>query len=135
MYTYDEIYKTMVREVKNLEAQGYKVENTPDSIFTALAENKEQGDVFFMVNHDTGVAQAISLTYFMFKYFHGVTVKRVTLATTVCDVNGTQLSIPSCLYWYTVNFKTYFHKIDEYVKDVKKQMLKAHWAKRGFKNA
>lgn len=133
MYTYDEIYKTMVREVKNLEAQGYKVESTPDSIFTALAENKEQGDVFFMVNHDTGVAQAISLTYFMFKY--GVTVKRVTLATTVCDMNGTRLSTPSCLYWYTVNFKTYFHKIDEYVEDVKKQMLKAHWAKRGFKNA
>ena len=135
MYTYDDIYGTLVREVKNLEAQGYKVESTPDSIFTALAENKEQGDVFFMVNHDTGVAQAISLTYFMFKYFHGVTVKRVTLATTVCDMNGTRLSTPSCLYWYTVNFKTYFHKIDEYVEDVKKQMLKAHWAKRGFKNA
>ena len=32
MYTYDEIYKTMVREVKNLEAQGYKVESTPDSV-------------------------------------------------------------------------------------------------------
>lgn len=133
MYTYDEIYKTMVREVKNLEAQGYKVESTPDSIFTALAENKEQGDVFFMVNHDTGMAKAISLTYFMFKY--GVTVKRVTLATAVCTMDGVQLTTPYCLYWYTVNFKTYFHKIDEYVEDVKKQMLKTHWAKRGFKNA
>ena len=135
MYTYDEIYKTMVREVKNLEAQGYKVESTPDSIFTALAENKEQGDVFFMVNRKTEIAKAVSLSRFMFKYFHGVTVKRVTLATTVCDMNGTRLSTPSCLYWYTVNFKTYFHKIGEYVEDVKKQMLKAHWAKRGFKNA
>lgn len=135
MYTYDEIYGTMVREIKNLEAHGYKVENIPDSIFTALANNREQGDVFFMVNHDTGIAKAISLTYFQFKYLNGVTVKRVILATAVCDMNGTQLTTPSCLYWYTVNFKTYFHRIDEYVKDVKKQMLKAHWAKRGFKNA
>ena len=135
MYTYDEIYKTMVREVKNLETQGYKIETAPQTMREELEKNQEQGDVFFMVNHDTGVAQAISLTYFLFKYLNGVTVKRVTLATAVCDMNGTQLSTPSCLYWYTVNFKTYFHKIDEYVEDVKKQMLKAHWAKRGFKNA
>lgn len=135
MYTYDEIYKTMVREIKNLETQGYKVESTPDSIFTELANNQEQGDVFFMVNHDTGMAKAISLTYFMFKYLNVVTVKRVTLATAVCTINGVQLTTPSCLYWYTVNFKTYFHRIDEYVEDVKKQMLKAHWTKRGFKNA
>ena len=135
MYTYDEIYKMLAREVHNLEAQGYRVESVPDSTLTELANNGEQGDVFFLVNHDTNMAKAVSLTYFLFKYFNKVTVKRVTLATTVCDVNGIQLSTSSCLYWYTVNFKTYFHKIDEYVEDVKKQMLKAHWAKRGFKNA
>lgn len=135
MYTYDEIYKTMVREVKNLEAQGYKIETAPQTMREELEKNQEDGDIFFMVNRKTGIAKAVSLSRFMFKYFHGVTVKRVTLATTVCDVNGIRLSTPSCLYWYTVNFKTYFHKIDEYVEDVKKQMLKAHWAKRGFKNA
>ena len=134
MYTYDEIYETMVREIKNLEAQGYQVEHVPGSILAGFVNNKEQGDLFFMVNHETGIAKSVSLTYFIFKY-HNVPVKRVTLATAVCTVNGIQLSSPSSLYWYTVNFKTYFHRIDEYVEDVKKQMLKAHWAKRGFKNA
>lgn len=135
MYTFDEIYKMLAREVHNLEAQGYKVETAPQTMREELEKNQEEGDVFFLVNHDTNMAKAVSLSRFMFKYFNNVTVKRVTLATTVCDMNGTQLSTPSCLYWYTVNFKTYFHKIDEYVEDVKKQMLKAHWAKRGFKNA
>lgn len=134
MYTYDDIYGTLVREVKNLEAQGYKIETTPQTMREELEKNQEEGDIFFMVNRETGAAKAVSLSGFMFKYFHGVTVKRVTLATTACDMNGTRLSTPSCLYWYTVNFKTYFHKIDEYVEDVKKQMLKAYWAKRGFKN-
>lgn len=135
MYTFDEIYGTLVREVKNLEAQGYKVKSTPQTMREELEKNREEGDIFFMVNEETGMAKAVSLTRFMFNYFNKIPVKRITLATTVCDVNGTQLSTPSCLYWYTVNFKTYFHSINEYVDDVKSQMLKAHWRKRGFKNA
>ena len=113
MYTYDDIYGTLVREVKNLEAQGYKIETAPQTMREELENNQEEGDIFFMVNRKTGITKAVTLSRFMFKYFHGVTVKRITLATTVCDVNGTQLSTPSCLYWYTVNFKTYFHKLDE----------------------
>lgn len=135
MYTYDEIYGILTREVKNLEAQGYTIEETPDVLREELEKNRETGDIFFMVNKETGIAKAVSLSSFIFSYFNKITVKRVTFATAVCDMNGTQLSTPSCLYWYTVNFKTYFHSINEYVDDVKAQMLKAHWRKRGFKNA
>lgn len=135
MYTYDEIYGTLVREVKNLEAQGYTIKSTPQTLREELEKNRETGDIFFMVNEETGIAKAVSLSNFTFFYFGKIKVKRVTFATAVCDVNGTQLSTPSCLCWYTVNFKTYFHSINEYVDDVKAQMLKAHWRKRGFKNA
>lgn len=135
MYTYDEIYGVLVREVKNLEAQGYTIKETPKTLREELEKNRETGDIFFMVNEETGIAKAVSLSHFIFKYFNKITVKRVTFATAVCDTNGTQLSSPSCLYWYTVNFKTYFHTINEYVDNVKAQMLKAHWRKRGFKNA
>ena len=135
MYTLDEILLATIREVRSLETQGYKIEPTPQTMQEELEKNQEKGEVFFMVNRETGAVKAVSLSGFMFKYFKGITVMRVTLATTACDMNGTRLSAPSCIQWYTVNFKTYFHKVDEYVEDVKKQMLKAHWAKRGFKNA